>query len=64
MTKYKKYIETEVRYRNRPDVKSYQKAYQKLYRSFVKGEISSIEFDYLKPKKSDFILNFENDLVD
>jgi hypothetical protein len=45
-----KYKITEANYRNRPETKSYQREYGKLYRSFIKGELTLEEFDKLKPK--------------
>jgi hypothetical protein len=45
-----KYKETEKNYRNRPETKSYQREYGKLYRAFIKGELTLEEFDKLKPK--------------
>lgn len=46
-----KYLESERRYRQREDVKLYQKQYQKLYRQLCKGLISMEEFGKLKPVK-------------
>jgi len=60
MKKYEKYKETEKVYRNRADVKAYQKEYQKYYRMFCKYEISLDEFNALKPKKSDFMSEKNN----
>jgi hypothetical protein len=49
-----KYPEKEKEYRNNPATKKYQSDYQRLYRLFLKGEISAADFEILKPIRKDY----------
>jgi hypothetical protein len=53
----RKYPEKEKEYRNKPDTKKYQSDYQRLYRLFLKGEISPGDFEVLKPIRKDYSSN-------
>lgn len=48
-----KTLDIERKYRNRVEVKEYQKRYRTLYQQLKNNEISLDEFEALKPKMSE-----------